>query len=259
MIFRPIINSPIIHKNNYVLHESYIEQYAYDNDFQDVYASLRHRNQIEELDYHVHNSLLYHMGKLFIPQGERNSIIREAHTSLIARHFGVDKTVVNLQRYCFWPHIFNSVSRFIRGCFLCAISKPSNRKLGLYTPLPVPSHPWESISMDIVAGLPLSRKGHDYLYVVVDRFNKICIRKPCKNKITVEQTNHLLFQKFWVHFGLPNSIVSDRDSRFVGNFSSNLWDMMDTKLKKSTTFHTQTNIKTKVINRTFIHPKLWNE
>ena len=77
---------------------------------------------------------------------------------------------------------------------------------------------WESISMDFVGGLPLSRKGHFYLYIVVDRFNKMCILMPCKKKITVEQTTHLFFKNIWVHFDLPTSIVTDRDSRFVGNF-----------------------------------------
>jgi len=33
---------------------------------------------------------------------------------------------------------------------MCAKSKPNNRKLGLYIPLPVPSHPWESVSMDLL-------------------------------------------------------------------------------------------------------------
>ena len=82
--------------------------------------------------------------------------------------------------------MIDSVYHVIRGCYLCEISKPSNRKLGLYTPLLVPSHPWESISMDFVGGLPMSRKGHDYLYVVVDRFNTMCILMPCKNQITAE-------------------------------------------------------------------------
>ena len=178
------------------MHESYVEKYAYDNEFQVVYASFKQGNQIEELDYHVHNSFLYHFGKLCIPQGERNNIIREAHTSLIVGHFGVGKIIVNLQRYGYWPRMLDNVSRFIRGCSLCSKSKPSNTKLGLYTPLLVPSRRWESISMDFVGGLPLSRKGHDYLYVVVDRFNKMCILTPCKKKITIEQTTHLLFQTF---------------------------------------------------------------
>ena len=160
----------------------------------------------------MHNSLLYHLGKLCIPQVERNNIIREAHTSLIAGHFGVGKTIAHLQSYCYWPRMNESVSRFIRGCYLCATSKPSNRKLGLYTPLPVPSHPWESISMDFVGGLPMSRKGHDYLYVVVDRFNKMCILMACKKNITAEKTTNIFFQNVWIHFGLPTSIVSDRDS-----------------------------------------------
>ena len=46
---------------------------------------------------------------------------------------------------------------------MCVTSNPSNIKLGLYTPLSVPSRPWESVSMDFVGGLPMSRKGNDYL------------------------------------------------------------------------------------------------
>ena len=40
MLSRPIVNSSVILKYNYVLHESYIEKYANDSDFQEVYASL---------------------------------------------------------------------------------------------------------------------------------------------------------------------------------------------------------------------------
>ena len=101
----------------------------------------------------------------------------------------------------------------IKGCTMCGTSKPSNRKLGLYTPLPIPSRPWESVSMDFVGGLPKSRKGHDYLYVVVDRFNKMCILIPCNKQVTTQQTANLFFQNVWVHFCLPISIISDRDSR----------------------------------------------
>ena len=105
-----------------------------------------------------------------------------------------------------------SVSRYVRGCSLCAQSKPSNTKLGLYTRLPVPSRPWESISMDFVGGLPMSERNHDYLYVVVDCFSKMCILMPCKKQVTTKKTTHMFFQHVWVHFGFPNSIIYDRDS-----------------------------------------------
>ena len=93
MLSTPIINSPIILKHNSVLHESYIEQYAQDIDFKDVYATLSQGKWVEESDYHVKDRLLYHCGKLCFPQIERVKIIREAHTSLISGHFGVSKIV----------------------------------------------------------------------------------------------------------------------------------------------------------------------
>jgi hypothetical protein len=157
MLSRPIISSSVILKHSPIMHESYVEQYALDTDFKEVYETLCHSKHVEELDYHVHDNILYHLGKLCIPQGERINIIREAHSSLIAGHFGVGKTVSNLQRYYHWPKMNESVSRYVRGCSLCTTSKPRNQKLGLYTPLLVPSRPWESISMDFVRGLPMSR------------------------------------------------------------------------------------------------------
>jgi hypothetical protein len=134
------------------------------------------------------------------------------------------------------------VSKYVKGCVMCSTCKPTNRKLGLYSPLLVPSHPWERISMDFVGGLPMTRGGHDYLYVVVDRFSKMCILMPCKMQITAKQTANLFFQHVWVHFGLPTSIVSDRDTRFLGDFWTSSWRTMDTKLKRTLIFiHRPTN------------------
>jgi hypothetical protein len=79
-----------------------------------------------------------------------------------------------------------TISKYIKGFVMCATSKHSNIKLGFYTPLPIPSQPWESISMGFVGGLSMSKTGHDYLYVVMDRFNKMCILMPCKKHVTTE-------------------------------------------------------------------------
>jgi hypothetical protein len=91
---------------------------------------------------------------------------------------------------------------------------------------------------------------------------------PCTKQVTAKQMTQMFFQNVWVHFGLPKSIISDRDSRFVGSFWSSLWELMDTKLKKSTVFHPQTDGQTEVVNQTVVHllcaycsknPKLWDE
>ena len=76
VISRPIISASTLLKNDSIVYDSYIKQYAHDVDFQDVYASLSEGNQVEEKYYHMHNNFLFHLGKLCIPQGERLSVMR---------------------------------------------------------------------------------------------------------------------------------------------------------------------------------------
>jgi hypothetical protein len=66
MLSRPIISASVILKHNSTMHESYVEQYDLYVDVKEVYATLCHSNQGEELDYHVHDKILYHLGKLCI-------------------------------------------------------------------------------------------------------------------------------------------------------------------------------------------------
>jgi hypothetical protein len=76
--------------------------------------------------------------------------------------------------------------------------------------------------MDFVGGLPTTRKGHDYLFVIVDRFNKMCILVPYKNTINGQESKNKFFEQVWVHFVIPRSIISDRDTRFLSAFWNTL-------------------------------------
>ena len=128
-----MITASKILRYNPLAHESYVEQYSKDDDFKEFYDTLTDENKQSE--YYMHDSLLYHLVKLCIPRDERVNVIREAHTSLISGHFGVGNTFSQLQRYCYWPQMNENISKYIKGCVMCATSKPSNRKRGLYTPL----------------------------------------------------------------------------------------------------------------------------
>lgn len=122
--------------------------------------------------------------------------------------------------------------------------------------------------MDYMSGLPTTKHGNDYVFVVVDRFSKMAILTACKKTITIEATAKLFFEQVWIHFGLPQTIISDRDSRFLSTFWSNLWSLLDTKLTKSTAFHPQTDGQTEVVNRMVVHilrmynsrhPRTWDD
>ena len=126
-----------------MVHESFQEQYASNENFKDIYVALIQGKHVEEKDYYVQDNLLYHLGKLCIPKDEQAHVIQEAHTSLIAGHFGVSKTLAQLQKYCYWPRMQETVTKYIKGCVMYATNKPSDKKLGLYTPLLVLSHTWK--------------------------------------------------------------------------------------------------------------------
>jgi hypothetical protein len=86
-------------------HEILSEYYEGDEDFRKVYKQLKERIVVfmEGNEYHIQDGLLYKLGKLCIPRDKRVQLMREAHTSRVVGNFGMTKTVVNLQRYVYWP------------------------------------------------------------------------------------------------------------------------------------------------------------
>jgi hypothetical protein len=140
----------------------------------------------------------------------------------MAGHFAVEKTVVVLQKHFYWQKLQHDINKYIRSYTACVIAKIAIKKKGLYTPLPTPERPWESILMDYMSGLPSTKQENDCIFVVVDRFLNMAILTACKKSITVENTTKFFFEQEWVHFGIPQTIISDRDSRFLNRFWSSL-------------------------------------
>jgi hypothetical protein len=66
--------------------------------------------------------------------------------------------------------------------------------------------------MDYMSGLPSTKWGNDCVFVVVDHFSKMTILAACKRSIKADATAKIFFERVWVHFGIPQTIVSDRDS-----------------------------------------------
>ena len=72
----------------------------------------------------------------------------------------------------------------------------------------------------------------------------------CNKVDNANQIAKLYFTEIVRLHGVPRTIVTDRDSKFLSSFWSTLWRLLDIKLLYSTSHHPQTNGQTEVTNKT---------
>ncbi|PKU85169.1 RNA-directed DNA polymerase [Dendrobium catenatum] len=241
--------------------------YATDPDFEHIWKDCSGGQAHGE--YTLRHGYLFKGNALCIPSSSwRHQLILEAHSGGLAAHLGRDKTFQQLQEKFFWPKLHRDVARLVERCSVCQEYKGTMQNTGLYTPLPVPETIWEDISIDFVLGLPRTKRGSDSIMVVVDRLSKMAHFVACKKTLDAVNVARLFFHEIVRLHGLPRSITSDRDVKFISHFWRELWKRLHTAINLSSAYHPQSDGQTEVVNRTLgnmlrclvqSHPKQWEE
>ncbi|KAE8700504.1 putative CCCH-type zinc finger family protein [Hibiscus syriacus] len=175
-------------------------------------------------------------GRIFQEQ-----IISELHNE---GHFGRDKTLALISSDFYWPKLTSDVAHYVDRCYVCQRSKGVLTNAGLYTPLPVLEAPWFDVSMDFVLGLPRTQRASDSIFVVVDRFSKMAHFVACRKTMDADRIAHLYFKEIVHLHGVPRSITSDRDTKFISHFWKSLWGKLGTQLNFSSAYQPQTDGQT---------------
>src|SRR5436853_2670962 len=104
----------------------------------------------------------------------------------------------------------------------------------------IPQRPWQSLSMDVLGPLPLS-KGYRNHLVVVDRFSTAVRTAPLPYNYTTRDICDALIKHVYSFHGTPQEIITDRGTQFVSNFSMEMHKSFGVLLMPSTAFHQETN------------------
>jgi hypothetical protein len=210
------------------------------------------KKSLEEWNYE--NGLLLYRGKVYIPKSQDDNLQRRLihihHNLPSAGHPGRWKTYKLLTRNYWWPGMTTDVKKYVSGCDVCQRMKVRlQQPYGPLQPNPVPSGPWEVITVDLITQLPVS-DGYDAVMVVVDRFSERGHFFPITNQFSAKDLAQLLYERIWTQHGLPLQIISNRGTQFAAALFQEWCELLGIKSTMSTAYHPQTDGQTEQVNQT---------
>ena len=179
----------------------------------------------------------------------KQRILYEMHAAPYSGHLGAGNTERNIAQHYWWPNLQKEVISYVKTCPICQRNrKPTHKTYGELQSLPVPKDIWTSLSMDFITGLPMTSRGNDSIMVVVDRMSKMVHLIATTTTVTAVQVAQLYQDRVFALHGLPDDIISDRDTKFTSAFWQNLQKLLGTNILMSTSFHPQTDGQTERMN-----------
>ncbi|KAL2938982.1 Transposon Ty3-I Gag-Pol polyprotein [Bienertia sinuspersici] len=207
---------------------------------------MKRKGGAEDFEVDDHDVVRY-KGRWCIPNDPelKRRILEESHNTPYSVHLGGNKLYKDIKQQFWWQGMKKEVAAYVSKCLTCQKVKAEHRRpSGLIQPLEIPTWKWDSISMDFVMGLPLTRSGKNAIWVIVDRLTKTARFIAMKDTWNMKQLADAYMKEVVRLHGVPTDIVSDRDSRFLSHFWGKLQEAMGTILKFSTAFHPATDGQT---------------
>ena len=93
--------------------------------------------------------------------------------------------------------------------------------------------------MDFIPELPLS-SSFDNILVIMDKLTKYAIFIPTTVSVTEVETAELFFHHLISKFGIPQQVITDRDTRWRGEFWKEICKRMGMTRSLTTAYHPQT-------------------
>ena len=148
----------------------------------------------------------------------------------------------------FWPHMAAQAKEHIGKCCLCLAFKAKQPKAPLENI--VVTYPLELVHLNYLCLEP--GKGlKENVLVVTDHFTRYAQAYVTRTQ-TIQTTATTLWDKFIVHYGLPEKILLDQGQNFESHFVADLCMLMGTQKIWTSLYHLQTDGQCERFNSTLI-------
>lgn len=189
--------------------------------------------------------------KLWVPTGLTESLIENAHKSIVKSHCGIGRTIAALRQYFYWPKMARQVRDFVNRCIVCKETKAPNKilraKMGNET---VTDRPWQKIFIDFIGPFPRSSLGNTFIFIVLDHLTKFVLLKPMA-KANSKNVIKFLESEVFHKFGVPQLVHSDNGKQFVSFEFTSFLEKYGCKQIRNAVYSPQANASERV-NRTII-------
>ena len=204
----------------------------------------------EDLD-----SLLYfrdadHHPRLCMPKALQTEILAKAHESPFeTAHMGPEKLWYRLSPRFYWKRMKADIIHFCETCNVCQKTKPSNFNRYRYSiPNPIPFKPYALILMDFIVNLSMCGE-FNAVFVVVDHLTKHTNFIPTSTGINARDFAWIFTKHIICKYGIPESIISDRDPCWTSDFWKGIAQEIKTKMLLSSSHHPQHDGQTEILNQ----------
>lgn len=185
--------------------------------------------------------------QLVLPQKYRKTALEGLHDDV--GHLGRDKTLNLVRDRYYWPRMAADVDDKVKGCERCVKRKARPDGRAPLTSIQT-SQPMELVCMDFLT-LETAKGGFQHLLVVTDHYTKYAQAIPTKN-MTARTTAEALVSSYFVHYGMPQKILSDQGPNFESSLVKQLLELTGVKKCRTTPYHAMSNGHCERLNRTLL-------
>ena len=175
-------------------------------------------------------------------------------------HYGLFKTLSQVQRQAYWLTWKTDVQRYCKACESCARYHRGNPpKQGYLQPFFAAS-PMELVSIDICGPFPRTGNANRFIITMVDHFTKYAAAYSVPNH-TAETVAHEVMHGWISRFGTPIQLLSDQGAEFESKLFQELCRCMSIDKIRTSCYKPSTNAVVERFHRSLnsILAKIMNE